>query len=705
MTKDGQDAQVDNDKRDTEATVADTKQNIYVEQKQVEEADQEHMAAQEKSAEQTEQIEQTVSRERTAADNEPLEEVAKKDEQTASKEKSTDSSEAESIGKTGTTPQKLAEEQAATTTVEEIRDREAVASQPTISLDDANANVEVPIIAKDLNQSTTDIELSEADLVMSEPAQPAGDIGQETSSAADPTVQDVEHMLDHINKEDRPQEPERKLDADPAPMMRSTGERIGLSGKKSAELEDPHGVQEVLDELPSWREDSQPLRANYPTTTAYRVAIKKKRYTTVGNTIFLIFSSLLLLTVVGALSIYFAPLVAGPKPNPPTGTVQETQPANKAGAPASLAGAETTAPSANGSILTGYQWIDNGTKHELYIDANHHIQELATSDEQIWRITDLTRRSGAAIANGRALAGFEWQRGNSEQIVYIDAKRHVQQLYASNDGQWDVIDLTRKAQAPLANGTVITGYEWTQGGTKQVVYIDRHGHIQELTSSDGNNWSLSDLTALTKAPPSNGNVITCYQWDRLGSKQVDYIDIKQHVQELSFTGGSWHVSDLNTLVGAPLANGMTLTSYQWRQVGARQIAYLDTNNHIQLLASTSAESWNLVDLTQLVKAPIANGNALVGYEWQQGGRNVLYFIDISHHIQEISDAPGEDWQLADLNQFTLSAPPPNGKALVGYAWARHGSKQVAYIDSTNTLQELTSSSIPGRWDLSSWKHS
>ncbi len=555
-------------------------------------------------------------------------------------------------------------------------------------LDDVNANLEMPALPRDLSRGSNDTNVTQSALTSADTAQEI--------KVVNPTVHKVMPPSDDANKGNRLQEQERNLDGDAKIVPMIHHEKIRC--KKSQELEDPHGVQEVLDALPPWYEDS--LRANYPTTSAYSVAIKKKRNTTIGNTIFLIFCSLLLLGIVSTFFVYFTHALAGSEPqtNPPAGAPQGAP----NGVESSTIGVETTAPASNGRVLAGYQWIHGDTKNELYIDAHNHIQELVTGNER--QITDLTRRSGAAIANGRTLSGFEWQCGNSEQVVYIDAKQHVQQLYASSEGQWDVLDLTRKAQAPLASGTAVAGYDWTQNGSKQVVYIDQRGHIQELASSDNVNWHASDLTALTKAPQANGNVLTAYQWDRQGSKQVDYIDINQHVQELSFTEGSWHVSDLNSLVGAPLASGKTLVSYEWRQTGTSQIGYLDTNNHVQLLSSMNAGNWSLVDLTLLVKAPVANGNTLVGYAWQQGGSNVLYFIDTNNHIQELSDTPGENWQLTDLNPFTPGVPPPNGKVLFGYDWAQHGSKQVVYIDNANTVQELISS-IPGKWELSSWKHS
>ena len=48
------------------------------------------------------------------------------------------------------------------------------------------------------------------------------------------------------------------------------------------------------------------------------------------------------------------------------------------------------------------------------------------------------------------------------------------------DQPWSVADLSAMAGAPVTSIGAIAGYAWSQGGTKQVVYVDDNGHIQEL---------------------------------------------------------------------------------------------------------------------------------------------------------------------------------------------------------------------------------
>ncbi len=40
------------------------------------------------------------------------------------------------------------------------------------------------------------------------------------------------------------------------------------------------------------------------------------------------------------------------------------------------------------------------------------------------------------------LCGFDWPAGRSKQVAYLDERDHIQELYVSVGGQWQVADLT-----------------------------------------------------------------------------------------------------------------------------------------------------------------------------------------------------------------------------------------------------------------------
>ncbi len=58
----------------------------------------------------------------------------------------------------------------------------------------------------------------------------------------------------------------------------------------------------------------------------------------------------------------------------------------------------------------------------------------------------------------------------------------------------------------------LCGYDWPQGGTKQVVYVDGQGHVIELFVAAGDPWQWVDLTALTGAPLLHQKPLSGYGW-------------------------------------------------------------------------------------------------------------------------------------------------------------------------------------------------
>ena len=167
------------------------------------------------------------------------------------------------------------------------------------------------------------------------------------------------------------------------------------------------------------------------------------------------------------------------------------------------------------------------------------------------------RRAPLAGISSGAFVGYDWPLGGSKQVAYVDDNGHIQELFLTQGGTWSVADLTSIAGAPLANISIgaIAGYAWSQGGTKQVVYVDDNGHIQELVVQHGGAWSGADLTSIAGAPPAISTAIVGYDWAQSGSKQVAYVDGNGHIQELVVQQGqSWSVADLSAIAGAPPAN-------------------------------------------------------------------------------------------------------------------------------------------------------
>jgi catechol 2,3-dioxygenase-like lactoylglutathione lyase family enzyme len=338
--------------------------------------------------------------------------------------------------------------------------------------------------------------------------------------------------------------------------------------------------------------------------------------------------------------------------------------------------------------LYGYDWPQGGTKQVIYIDRQQHLKELVVALSSPWQVADLAALTGAPLASGSALTGYAWSAGGTKQAAYIDEQGHVIELFVSAGAPWKWVDLTALTGAPLAGQDALAGYDWLNGGTKQVVYVDEQGHVIELFVAPGRPWQWADLTELTGAPLPSGSALTGYAWSTGSTEQVVYVDEQGHVIELFVAPGRpWQWAELTELTGAPLPSGSALTGYAWSAGATKQVTYVDKRGHVIELFVAAGASWQSADLTELTGAPLAGQDALAGYDWLNGGTKQVVYADEQGHVIELFVAAGSLWQWADLTKLT-SAPLFQQFPLTGYGWVWGATKQVAYVDEQGHVIEL-----------------
>jgi hypothetical protein len=167
-----------------------------------------------------------------------------------------------------------------------------------------------------------------------------------------------------------------------------------------------------------------------------------------------------------------------------------------------------------GSPLVGYDFAEGPSQQVVYMPDNAHIYELYARRLHGWQLADLTRLAFGPLppveslpAVGSPLAGYGggWPfltHINSKQVDYIGANGHVYELYVDLGSSWTPTDLTNLTiDAPTPDGTVLAGYYWGAGNSKQVVYTTADGHIHELYRVGGNPWAHLDLTDRIGATP------------------------------------------------------------------------------------------------------------------------------------------------------------------------------------------------------------
>ena len=196
------------------------------------------------------------------------------------------------------------------------------------------------------------------------------------------------------------------------------------------------------------------------------------------------------------------------------------------------------------------------------------------------------------------LYGYDWPQGGTKQIAYVNGQSHMMELFVGFGDLWQSADLTVLTGAPPPDGSAFAGYAWSAGGTKQVVYRDQKSHIIELFVARGRPWRWVDLTTLTGAPPPGGPALAGYDWPNGQTKQVAYVDDQGHVIELFVARGSpWQWVDLTALTGAPLLHQKPLTGYAWVWGATKQVAYVDDHGHMIELHVGLSDQWRCSILT------------------------------------------------------------------------------------------------------------
>ncbi len=346
--------------------------------------------------------------------------------------------------------------------------------------------------------------------------------------------------------------------------------------------------------------------------------------------------------------------------------------------------------------LYGYDWPQGGRKQVVYVDDQGHVIELQEGIDIPWESADLTELTGAPPAGSIDLVGYAWSAEGRKQVAYVDNRKHVIELVVSYGKPWQWADLSELTGAPLPCSTSLVGYDWYNGKTKQVVYVDGRGHVIELVGAARNPWQWADLSELTGAPTPSDTTLVGYDWSRGGTKQVVYVDGRGHVIELFVaTGNPWQWADLTELTGAPPPGDSALVGYAWSAGGTKQVGYVDSRRHVIELFVAAGNPWQWVDLTELTGAPLAVQESLAGYDWLNGNTKQVVYEDDQGHVIELLVAVGNPWQCTDLTAIT-GAPLLHQMPLSGYCSVWGATKQVVYADDQGQLIELWSG-FEGQW--------
>ena len=141
---------------------------------------------------------------------------------------------------------------------------------------------------------------------------------------------------------------------------------------------------------------------------------------------------------------------------------------------------------------------------------------------------------------------------NVNAVVYRGIDNHIHEVYLPLGGIWEVGDLSALTGAPPAAGDP-SGYVRSDN-VNSVLYRGIDNHIHELyLPLGGGSWLSADLSALSGAPPADGDPAAYRRSDNVNSVLYRGLDNQIHELYLPLGGGSWRTGDLSALTGAPPA--------------------------------------------------------------------------------------------------------------------------------------------------------
>lgn len=279
------------------------------------------------------------------------------------------------------------------------------------------------------------------------------------------------------------------------------------------------------------------------------------------------------------------------------------------------------------------------------------------ADRTNWRSIDVTSKAGASPAPGSRLAAWSIAPSITPELYFIDADKHHVCEISYTGTSWVFNDVTSAAGAPSpATGSPLAATEITAAGVPgsdylpEVYYVDVNNHVCQLAWT-GSYWQFNDLTSKAgAAPPATDSPLAATfigtpQGGPSFMPEVYFIDVNNHVREISWTGSNWLTSDVTSAAGAPLpAPGSPLAATEnndpraTQDIALPEVYYTDTNNHIWQAAWTGSE-WQANDVTSAARAPLpASGSPLTpaSITTSTGFLPDVYFLDANQHVCQLA---------------------------------------------------------------------
>jgi len=231
------------------------------------------------------------------------------------------------------------------------------------------------------------------------------------------------------------------------------------------------------------------------------------------------------------------------------------------------------------------------------------------------------------------------------------------------------------------NSTVAS---FTAGGLLYVAFFCNSA-VCAMYSSDNVNWTLTNISGASNAPPPDVNSGLTGFGDGAGTPRIFYVAQPdgygfRAIVEAYYSGGNWHF-DSGASIGPSAAAGTPLVGYLDPVDKLVMVWYIATDGHIHWTVQGFGSGWSTYDATAATGAPPpVSGSSLMGYVWGGGAvaaNDPLLFIAGDQHIHQVWWNRPYGWNTNDITAGCGCTLPEFGSAMTGYFW--NGNAITDYI--------------------------
>jgi hypothetical protein len=345
------------------------------------------------------------------------------------------------------------------------------------------------------------------------------------------------------------------------------------------------------------------------------------------------------------------------------------------------------------SAVSGYRASD-GSRHVNFIDRGGQIHQLSWSATTGWAQSDLSAVSPVVqAAIGSSICGYEGNDG-SQHVNFIDRNGHVHDLSCSRGGSWLDRDLTAQSgAATTASKESVAGY-CAPDGSLCVYFVSQNEHIHELFAHPGHVLVDDDLTVASGGVSALGGGCILGWCGIGGSRHVNFVGADGHIYELRWESERGWVENNLTAASGTISEAASAALAGYRGTdGSQHVNFIDRDGHVRQLCWTQQSGWGHIDLTAVSGGvPAAAESSLGGYWGSESSRGLdtnqhVNFVDRRGHVHELYVRPGVKWVDNDLTAISGGAQAAVGSAMCSY-WGGDGSQHVSFIDEAGDVHEL-----------------